>query len=216
MNVTINSFVVVFGSVARGDSNKNSDLDILLIESDTDKANSILEKQDLPNLPVNYVNYSHDLFKKYYDMGSLFLHHIFEQGVLLSGSELEWSKYKEQFKLKNNFNDEINKIKSDIEVYSDISIFNGMFYSPLANAFPMMKNYCIFTLANAGIFEFNKVKCIEKMKASSNAISDFLLLQSFYDSSVKGLDVDLGVDPCSIEASLLLQKVYSYISKGKI
>ncbi|WP_323077860.1 nucleotidyltransferase domain-containing protein, partial [Aeromonas hydrophila] len=70
--MTINSFVVVFGSVARGDSNKNSDLDILLIESDTDKTNSILEKQDLPNLPVNYVNYSHDLFKKYYDMGSLF------------------------------------------------------------------------------------------------------------------------------------------------
>ncbi|MBC8674244.1 nucleotidyltransferase domain-containing protein [Aeromonas hydrophila] len=41
MNVTINSFVVVFGSVARGDSNKNSDLDILLIESDTDKQTHI-------------------------------------------------------------------------------------------------------------------------------------------------------------------------------
>lgn len=211
-----NSFIVVFGSVARRDSHKNSDIDILLIQSDIDKFESMLETYDLPDFPVNYIKYDYTLFKKYYDMGSLFLHHIFEQGILLSGDEIEWSKYKKQFRLKANFYDEINRIKSDIEVYNDISIFNGMFYSPLANIFPMMKNYCIFTLANAGIFEFNKVKCIKKLIASGDTISDFLLLQSFYDSSVRGLNVDLGVDPYSIEAGLLLQKVYKYISKGKI
>lgn len=211
-----NSFIVVFGSVARGDSHKNSDLDILLIESDIDKADSILKIYDLPDLTVNYIKYDYALFKKYHDMGSLFLHHIFEQGILLSGNEVEWSECKKQFRLKDNFDDEINRIKSDIEIYSDISIFNGMFYSPLANAFPMMKNYCIFMLANAGIFEFNKVKCIKMMIESDDATSDFLLLQSFYDSSVRGLNIDLGVEPHSIDAGLLLQKVYNYISKGKI
>ncbi|KIN09357.1 nucleotidyltransferase domain-containing protein [Vibrio mytili] len=211
-----NSFVVIFGSVARGDSHKNSDIDVLLIDCNIRDADLILDKYDLPGLPVNYIEYDFCQFEKYFRMGSLFLYHIFKQGFLLYGNEDLWAGYVENFKLKSSFCEEIDKIKSDIEIYKDISIFNGKFYLPLVNIFPMVKNYCIFSLANMGIFEFNKVECMKKMVASDDILSDFLLLQSFYDSSVRGLNVDLGVDPYSSEAGLLLQSVYEYVSKGKV
>ncbi len=211
-----NSFVVIFGSVARGDSNKNSDIDVLLINYDSNDADYILSKCNLPDLPINYIEYDLSKFEKYFNMGSLFLYHIFNQGLLLYGNEEKWSEYGNKFRLKNNFDEEINKIKSDIEVYNDISIFNNRFYLPLVNIYPMLKNYCIFSLANMGVYEFNKVECIKKMIISDMVLNKFLLIQSFYDSSVRGINLDMEIDPYSIEAGLLLQSVYKYVSKGKL
>ncbi|HDR1455436.1 TPA: nucleotidyltransferase domain-containing protein, partial [Pasteurella multocida] len=44
-----NQFIVLFGSVARGDDNINSDLDILLINIDIYESENILRQYKLPN-----------------------------------------------------------------------------------------------------------------------------------------------------------------------
>ncbi|WP_406943723.1 nucleotidyltransferase domain-containing protein [Citrobacter freundii] len=82
LNYEEESFAVLFGSVARGDYNKNSDIDILLCNYPEDKAKKNIASINLPQLPVNFVLYDSNMLWKFHEEGSLFLYHIFKQGKL--------------------------------------------------------------------------------------------------------------------------------------
>ncbi|EJF7811314.1 TPA: nucleotidyltransferase domain-containing protein, partial [Citrobacter freundii] len=102
LNYEEESFAVLFGSVARGDYNKNSDIDILLCNYPEDKAKKNIASINLPQLPVNFVLYDSNMLWKFHEEGSLFLYHIFKQGKLIDGDALKWSEICQSFVVKKS------------------------------------------------------------------------------------------------------------------
>lgn len=205
------SFAVLFGSVARGDHNKNSDIDILLYNYPEEKAIIKLASINPPKLPINFILYDSNMFWKFYEEGSLFLYHIFEQGKLIDGDALKWSEICQNFVVKKFFHEEINKIRKEITPYRKLDFLNGYYLSALVNIYPLLKNYCIFTLANQGVYEFNKKECIILTVADGKKSAQLLTLQQFYDYSVRELDIKLKVNPNSSTARDLIKCSYDFI-----
>lgn len=205
------SFAVLFGSVARGDFNKNSDIDIFLYNYPEDKAKKKIALMNLPQLPINFVSYDSNMLCKFHEEGSLFLYHIYKQGELIDGDNVHWNELCHSFVLKKSFQDEIKKIRKEIMPYRRLVFLNGYYLSALVNIYPLLKNYCIFTLANQGIYEFNKEKCIILNVADDKKSEQLLRLQQFYDYSVRGLDVPLNISPNSGTARELIECSYNFI-----
>ncbi|AMM82936.1 MULTISPECIES: nucleotidyltransferase domain-containing protein [Pasteurella] len=211
-----NQFIVLFGSVARGDDNINSDLDILLINIDIYESENILRQYKLPNYPHNYIEYNYDTFYKFHIEGSLFLHHIFLEGKVIYGNMQLWNKLKREFRVKSSFIDEIKKIQSDISLYRNLDFSNGFYLSVLDNIYPLLKNYCIFKLANKGIYIFNKKECIIEAVKNEQLRKKLLELQQFYDYSTRNISLNLTIKPNSLEAKKLILTVYFLIKKDLV
>lgn len=205
------SFVVIFGSVARGDFNAESDIDVMLYNYPEDKARGKIISLNLPNFPINFVCYDRETFSKFYNEGSLFFYHMFKQGFLVDGDKEIWDFLCEQFSLKKSFHDELRKISYEASSYKNLSYFNGYYLSALVNIYPLLKNFCIFTLAQQGVYEFNKKKCILTSLGDDVKAKRLLLLQQFYDYSVRNLDVKLNISPNSLSAKLLIEDSYNFI-----
>lgn len=149
-------FQILIGSVARNDFSQNSDIDICRIGN-----TYTVEREDLwPSGPINYIDYELDVFEHLYEIGSLFLLHILSEGVLIKGDQKEWENYKSNFSVQRNFNKELEDIHEMTEIFDNIEIFGSKYLTLYSNLFTLTKNYAIFTLANRGIYVFNKKKAI--------------------------------------------------------
>ncbi|MFX0201621.1 MAG: nucleotidyltransferase domain-containing protein [Candidatus Hodarchaeota archaeon] len=81
--------IILFGSAARGDSNPESDADFLIIKKDTPfyGADRIRQLSRLikRNIPVDFLIYRPEEFKKRLEMGDPFLIAILKGGKVLYG-----------------------------------------------------------------------------------------------------------------------------------
>ena len=96
----MNNNLLIYGSVARGDSTKFSDIDLLTV------GNDISRKIIIDKTNVSYYNISK--FKEMASMGSLFIFHLNQEAKILydDGDILSNIIYNE-FTLKPNYNEEI-------------------------------------------------------------------------------------------------------------
>lgn len=152
-------FIILIGSVARNEFSANSDIDICRIN-----INKVVErKPQWPNGPIVYIDYDIETFNHLYEIGSLFLLHILCEGILLEGDKAQWEKYKKSFKVKENFQEEIDSIIDIIEVFDNIDIFGNKYLSMYSNLFTIVKNFSIFFLANSNKYVFDKKKAVKEV-----------------------------------------------------
>lgn len=147
-------YLILIGSVAKGEENKYSDIDICRIGTNI----SIERNVKWPNGPINYIDYSIEEFKSLYEKGSLFIYHILRDGLLLNGSEKNWYSLKENFHFKDTYGEEVEEIKKILFKILEVDIYGATFLSFYSNLFTLLKNFSIFLLAHQGKFEFNKKK----------------------------------------------------------
>lgn len=150
-------FVILIGSVARGDYSINSDIDICRIDSNFE----ISKKTNWPLGPINYIDYTYEDFMHLYLEGSLFIYHILHEGILVHGNKCEWERFRKKFVFVDNLDEEINNIKEIIFEFIDVNIFGNTFLSLYSNLFTLVKNYSIFSLSQEGKFIFNKEHAIK-------------------------------------------------------
>ncbi|MFW9331741.1 hypothetical protein ACN6AX_00730 [Paenibacillus polymyxa] len=150
-------FLVLIGSVARDDFSLESDVDVCRISY----SGNVERKSTWPSGPINYVDYSYGEFIHLYDSGSLFIHHILNEGILLQGNNKSWEYFRNNFKLKINFNEELLKIREISSIFSDINLFDLKYLSMYSNLFTLVKNFSIFYLANKKKYLFNKRTAIK-------------------------------------------------------
>ena len=81
--------IILFGSAARGDLHPDSDADFLIIKKDTPfyGADRIRQLSRLikRNIPVDFLIYRPEEFKKRLEMGDPFLNAILKEGKILYG-----------------------------------------------------------------------------------------------------------------------------------
>ena len=186
-------FIVLFGSCARGDDNAFSDVDVLRINARCLSSSKLVPKR---KRVVNYVDYDAETFNVLYNGGSLFLAHIFNEGILLEGNPRSWEFLKEQFHVTTCFSGEFAKIESTLSQFRNPRVFGGHYLSALAALFTIVKNSSIFFLAQNKVYEFNKCRSIyqvaEMMCFDSTPIVD---LRLFYDRAIRELPVTLPYSP---------------------
>lgn len=196
-------YAVLIGSYARGDNDLFSDCDVLLIN--IEECNFDVTKLPIQNkLLINYVSYDQKTFNRLYEIGSLFLYHALNEGILIEGNAINWCVLKNNFKVQKNFQTELFEIWQTTELLSKTFIFGGKYLTPLVNSFTELKNACIFSLAHQGIYEFNKNKCFDLSLKLIQGRSRFKELKAFYDFSVREINLELPFDPNLHKVSTLL------------
>ncbi len=81
----------LFGSYARGDSNQNSDIDLLIISEKEDKElESSIVKKYFPHVinSLTFSYYSENKIKNLFKNGDLFAWHLYKESILLSGEDV--------------------------------------------------------------------------------------------------------------------------------
>jgi predicted nucleotidyltransferase len=150
-------FTLLIGSFARGTGGAGSDIDVLRIGH----KKRIKKPINIDyRLPMSYVDYDLEAFKKLYNEGSLFLYHAFTEGKLLEGEIRQWSQLKENFVVCDEFGDSIEEY---LEVLKYIEVYPEYECSPvpyLSNIFKCLKNIGIFRMASIGRYDFEKISAL--------------------------------------------------------
>lgn len=202
-------FIILFGSVARNEHHKNSDVDILILNDLNETLIKNINQKELPKLPINYTHYDSYAFNIFFEKGSLFLHHLFTQGKVLYGNKHKWESLKKDFHVAQNFYDEQDNIISNLQIFKDTSIFNNHYLSPLTNLFPLLKNYCIFYLANRNIYEFDKQKSLKLLLPTK--YQALLELHTYYDYSLKNISSNIPIPPSTKHAEILISHAVKFL-----
>lgn len=83
------SAVILFGSVAKGDINEGSDVDLVVIadfqEDFLDRIKRLLDLNDDPALPLEPVGYTLEEFQRMRREGNRFIQEVLENGTILYG-----------------------------------------------------------------------------------------------------------------------------------
>ena len=151
-------FGVIAGSVARGTENAQSDLDYVRIGP----------ARKIPiNLPTGGINkisairYDWAKFNKLYKEGSLFVYHLFSEGVLIEGNQEKWSALKSGFKVRKKFTNEIKRYKSALRHIVNSANEHISVIPFLAHTLRCLKNIAIFSLAEEGVYVFEKAGALK-------------------------------------------------------
>jgi len=115
---------ILFGSAARNDADKSSDIDLCVISNEvisTEESLRIIEQYDYKLNPdrIELVRYSEDQFNQMISKGSLFIHHLKNEGIIIYGTAYLNKRYE---KLKN-----FNSHSAELAYYKEI--FDDLYYS---------------------------------------------------------------------------------------
>lgn len=199
----IRMFTVLIGSVARGEQKDNSDIDIVRInhEYEVDRQN------EWPLGPINYIDYSISDFHKLYNKGSLFIYHILNDGILLSGCCDSWKEYTTKFQFIDTYLEELNNIRDVLYEVFNTSIYGGTFLSFYSNIFTLIKNFSIFYLAHNSIFDFNKESAFLKVFGKKY----FYILNTSYNIFERNEAYLL--NSIDIKSELIAKEIINYLYK---
>ncbi len=150
-------FTLLIGSFARGTGGVGSDIDVLRIGHKRRVKRPV--KLDY-SLPISYVDYDLDSFKKLFLEGSLFLYHAFMEGRLLEGDIRQWNRLKESFVVSDNFSDSIEEYLQVLTYIEEYPEYERSSVPYLSNIFKCLKNIGIFRMASMRRYDFEKVNAL--------------------------------------------------------
>jgi len=149
---------VLCGSVARGDADEWSDIDLIVIGSDRDLAASRMREAlgDMSNR-LSLIYYPAEAFEEQYRERTLFIAHLQKEGVIL---------YDRSGKLKSmlgkpfapvvDIKEGLRAHRARLAPYSDPRRFNNNFLFCLSHLYSIGKGVVMLGLAKEGMLEFNR------------------------------------------------------------
>jgi len=159
--------VCLFGSIARGDATAKSDIDILVLGSDSALTPTKLLKgeraRDRDRLSVMY--YTTREFLEHYAERALFVAHILREGqVLMDRTGLLGRLLNTEYRPVVDADAAISRELEKLRLYEAPGRFHGNYLFCLSHLFAIGKSIVMLRLAQAGIFEFDKVKALAEFK----------------------------------------------------
>jgi hypothetical protein len=156
-------FTVLIGSCARGTDQPHSDVDVVRVGHDSELLRADLGRKGLAKLaqgPTAYVDYDLATFARLFDEGSLFVHHILTEGILLDGPRSIWNAWRASFRVANSFLQETVRYSASSFWLLHPERFVHARLPFLSHLFRAMKNTAIFSLANRHTYCFEKRDCL--------------------------------------------------------
>jgi predicted nucleotidyltransferase len=151
--------VLLFGSVARGDANEWSDIDLLVTGSDPSitpaRLRRALSRGGTDRISLVY--YPTPVFRKHYRERALFIAHLKREGVaLFDRLNLLRGILNKPFAPAVDVSEGIRAQVKKLSAYSDPKRFNNNFLFCLAHLYSIGKGVVMLGLAKKGVLEFNR------------------------------------------------------------
>lgn len=192
------SGVWLFGSVARGDEDELSDIDLFVLGTDPHLRPSIIRKRlDLKNRPpkVSIVYHTPKTLERFVENGSRFIVHLQLEGEVLFDSDGVLSEIQGLPPLRASVKPEVDGQLKRLELLDRPQRFNGNFLFPLTHAFSSGKAIVMAILAENQIYEFNREGAfdvfIEHFPESRSDVEALRRLAPFSALVSKGSDEEL-------------------------
>jgi len=159
--------ILLCGSVARGDANQWSDIDLVVIGSDTELTPSDLRKALAEqNERLSLIYYPTATFQKLYRERALFIAHLKKEGIALYDRlHILETILNEPFTPAVNVIEELKAYRAKLAPYDDARRFNNNFLFCLSHLYSIGKGVIMLGLAKDGILEFNREAAFRKFAA---------------------------------------------------
>lgn len=157
--------VLLYGSVARGDANKWSDIDLIVTGSDYEVSPEALRQTLSHRLfsRVSLIYYPTSIFRKHYLERALFIAHLKREGIaLFDRYHLLDMVLSKPFTPVVDVSEGIKAHLLRLSPYSDPSRFNNNFLFCLAHIYSIAKGVMMLGLAHHGVLEFNRDAAFKK------------------------------------------------------
>ena len=160
--------VCLFGSLARGEQDEWSDIDLLVVGRD-DELRPTLLLEALPDRlrheRVSLVCYSANELRQLFEAGSSFVDHIRHEGRILSDRDgfLEGLLHA-PFDPQPDTRKELDAEVARLDVYKDLTLFNDNFLFPLAQIYAIGKAVVILGLLAEGRREFSRERAFVEFR----------------------------------------------------
>lgn len=183
-----NQLTVLIGSFARGTEELHSDIDVVRVGHRKRLSKSKIDCLARSKAPISYVDYEPETFASLYKSGSLFIHHVLTEGRLLQGSELYWTELCRDFVVTTDFSALIFDHLVLSQWLARSSAFSNAVMPQLSHMFRALKNAAIFSLAQEGVFVYDKRKALRRaFTFLTRAEIDVLLdANNSYDRGTEG------------------------------
>jgi hypothetical protein len=170
---------ILIGSCARGTDRAHSDVDIVRVGHGRQVSREDLGRNGWAKVaqgPIAYVDYDFATFAQLFAEGSLFVHHILGEGILLSGSPAVWDGWRAGFRVAGSFHQESARYLASCFWFLHPERFVHARLPFLSHLFRAMKNAAIFSLADRHTYCFEKHDCLQRAFPSMTDADIELLL----------------------------------------
>jgi predicted nucleotidyltransferase len=192
------SGVCLFGSVARGDEDELSDIDLFVVGDDPALRPSIIRKRlRLKNRPpkISIVYHTPETLDRYVKGGSRFIVHLQLEGKVLYDTDGLLTDIQRQPPLTTSVKPEVDGQLKRLELFDRPERFNGNFLFPLTHVYASGKAIVMAILADNRIYEFNREAAFDAFAArfpdSGPDIARLRRLAPFSALVTKGAEVEL-------------------------
>lgn len=149
-------FTILVGSCARGTNDAHSDIDIVRVGHKRPLRKAQLRTLSRPESPISYIDYDNASFASLYETGSVFIHHILTEGKLIAGNPHIWADLVENFTVTKDLHSEIREQAGLCKWLARPEAFADATMPLLSHLFRALKNAAIFSLAQQGVYVYEK------------------------------------------------------------
>jgi hypothetical protein len=186
-NLKVNT-IILFGSTARGEQSKTSDIDILLITEKKIKRREVLKiipESIVPKNKLGLAVYSSEQIISSYKNGSLFMAHLLKEGKVVYDNGFFRELSSDPFVLSfSRMKLSLQIFDERLELTNDLHIYDKHFVRVLSDFYAMAKNTAFIILAHNGHLIFNRKKAfvmiIERYPSYKDTIEMLEELEPFY------------------------------------
>jgi predicted nucleotidyltransferase len=177
--------VLLCGSVARGDANPWSDIDLLVTSSDLKLTLAELRKAISERNHVSLIYYRTPSFETLYRRRPLFIAHLKKEGVVLFDPLGVLIRMLESPSLaKADIAEEIKIYLAKLTPYRYPKRYNNNFLFCLSHLYSIGKGVIMLGLASCGVLEFNREAAFERFASLNPDLADQVVtvarLRPFY------------------------------------
>lgn len=203
--------IILFGSLARGDYNTSSDIDLLLITREKLEKRQIkkaVPKSLIPTKNLALSVYSQTQMDSAYKDGILFLVHVLHEGRILYDDGF----FKELSSLP--FNPSQRRMWLSLQIFEqrlgvadNLEMFDNHFVKLLSNYYSIAKSIAFILLASDGRYIFNKKKAFEmlsdKYPVYREKIRKLSELEPFYAKTARLRKAEYPFNPIDAEKRVI-------------
>jgi predicted nucleotidyltransferase len=168
--------ICLYGSVARGDTNDWSDIDLLVIGSESHISSARLLKtirREYQSVQVSILYFATTNFLARCNREALFVAHVLREGrVLYDRRGVLRKMLTLPTPSKVRMRDEIRARLSHLDVYEKLERFNGNFLFCLAHLYSIGTGIIMLCLAKRGLLEFNREQAFRRFAILHPSLAD--------------------------------------------
>jgi hypothetical protein len=165
--------VLLFGSVARGDANPWSDIDLLVTSSDLKLTVAKFRTAISERNHVSLIYYRTPSFETLYQRRPLFVAHLKKEGMVLYDPLGVLSRMlKSPDPSKTDIAEEIKIYLAKLTPYRYSKRYNNNFLFCLSHLYSIGKGVIMLGLANCGVLEFNREAAFEQFESLNPELAD--------------------------------------------